>query len=112
MSKYSTVIQVLSVESTPGKKPGPDGVLPTFYAARCVLFQDDGKTVNTVGRLRIPKPLVPIVKEGMFTASFALTVPDYGNDKGDVVSQLTSLIPINAISATNTIADKDQKSSK
>jgi hypothetical protein len=109
MSKYSTVIQVLSVESTPGKKPGADGVIPTFYAARCILFQDDGKTVNTVGRLRIPKPLVSVVKEGMFTASFALVVPDYGNDKGDVVSQLTSLIPVNITNAINTVADKESK---
>jgi hypothetical protein len=107
-SKYSSIVQILSVESTPGKKPSADGVIPTYYAARCILFQDDGKTVNTVGRLRIPKPLVSVVKEGMFTASFALVVPDYGNDKGDVVSQLTSLIPINQTVSATTV-DKDQK---
>jgi hypothetical protein len=109
MSKYSTLVQVLSVEATLGKKAGSDGVIPTYYAARCILFQDDGKTVNTVGRLRIPKQLVPVVKEGMFTASFALTVPDYGNDKGDVVSQLTSLIPVNQTPATNIVADKESR---
>lgn len=96
--QLSSKIQVLTVESTDSKTvDAATGQPYKRIAARCILFNDDN-TVNTVGRLRVPKALVPLVKPGMFTASFGLSVPDYGDNKGDVVALLTSLVPVAAAS--------------
>lgn len=91
--KFSSIIQVLIVEKTDTKTINPDTGKPfQRTAARCILLGDGGDVV-TVGRLRVPKSLEDAVKVGIFRADFALVVPDYGDDKGDVVAQLTNLVP-------------------
>lgn len=99
MSSLSSIIQVLIVEQTDSKTIDQATGQPfKRTAARCILLDEHGQP-TTVGRLRVPKSLVDQVKVGTFTASFALVVPDYGDDKGDVVAQLTSLIPMPSRSA-------------
>lgn len=91
MSSMSSRIQVLTVETTDSKTIDPATGKPfPRVAARCILL-GDGNEVVTVGRLRVPKSLVPQVKTGIFRASFALRVPDYGDNKGDIVAELTAL---------------------
>lgn len=91
--QMSSRIQVLTVEVTDSKTVDPATGKPfQRVAARCILLGDGGEVV-TVGRLRVPKSLQPQVKEGLFRAAFALRVPDYGDNKGDIVAELVSLQP-------------------
>jgi len=90
---FSSRIEVLTVESTDSKTMDPATGKPfKRVAARCILRADDGSVV-TVGRLRVPKALVPQVAPGNFRAAFALRVPDFGDNKGDIVAELTALTP-------------------
>lgn len=94
---FSSTIQILLVEAKDTKVIDPDTGKPRQrHEARCVLLGDDGKSVVTVGRLRIPKALIDKCKVGTFRATFALVVPDYGDNKGDIVAQVTDLTPVGA----------------
>lgn len=98
--KFSSTVQVLLVETTQSKKLNPDTGKPYEQcAARCILLGDNGKDVVTVGRLRVPPALREVVKPGVFRADFALQVPDYGENKGDIVALLTGLVPAPATPA-------------
>lgn len=89
--RFSSILQVLLVEKTLTKKLNPETGKPyEIPYGRCVLLDQDGAVV-TVGRLKIPRELESQVKVGTFNADFALRVPDYGDDKGDIVAQLTAL---------------------
>lgn len=93
---FSSIIKVLTVEVTDSKTIDATTGQPfKRTAARCILLNDDG-SVNTVGRLRVPKSLVPLVKVGDFRATFGLRVPDFGDNKGDIVAELTALQQIDA----------------
>lgn len=90
----TSTIQILKVTEELSKKLNPDTGKPyVSHIARTALINDDGE-LETVGRLRVPRELVDVAKVGTFRAGFALRVPDYGPDKGDVVSVLTSLTPL------------------
>ena len=90
----TSTIQILKLETKFSKKLDPNTGKPfESPEARVALLDDDG-VLETVGRLRVPRALADSVKLGTFRASFALTVPDYGENKGDVVSQLTGLMPM------------------
>jgi len=90
--QLSSRVQVLTVETTDSKTiDAATGQPFKRVAARCILLGDADEVV-TVGRLRVPKSLVPQVKQGTFRASFALRVPDYGDNKGDIVAELVSLV--------------------
>lgn len=96
MSSFASALQILTVETTDSKTVDPATGKPfQRVAARCIVFKDESaKEVVTVGRLRVPKQFVELVKPGMFRAGFSLGVPDYGDNKGDVVAQLVSLQPV------------------
>ncbi|MDP3887122.1 hypothetical protein [Hydrogenophaga sp.] len=91
----SSTIQVLKVENEErtSKKTGDKY---QHFAARCILLDDDGQVV-TVGLLssrRMAPELRDQVKVGTYRAMFAMQVPDYGSDKGDMVAMLTGLVPV------------------
>lgn len=91
---YTSTIQILKVGVELSKKLNPDTGKPyETHIARTALINDDGE-LETVGRLRVPRELVDVAKVGTYRASFALRVPDYGPDKGDVTSVLTGLVPV------------------
>lgn len=91
---FTSTIQILKVSQELSKKINPDTGKPyESTIARTALINDDGE-LETVGRLRVPRDLVSIAAVGVFRAGFALRVPDYGADKGDVVAVLTSLTPV------------------
>ena len=94
--KFSSTIQILMTEVSLTKKLNPETGKPyEIPYARCILLGDDFKAV-TVGRLNIPRDMEGKVREGIFRAGFALVVPDYGNDKGDIVARLIELTEIPA----------------
>lgn len=93
MSTFSSKIQILTVENEE-RTSKRTGNKFTHFAARSILLDDDGQVV-TVGALRVRSDaLRSQCKPGLFTAGFALQVPDFGDDKGDIVAVLTSLTPI------------------
>jgi hypothetical protein len=95
---FSSIMQILLIEKQLTKKTNPETQKPwEIPYARCLLLADDGSVI-TVGRLKIPRALENMVKVGIFHADFSLVVPDYGDDKGDIVSQLTGLRPVAATS--------------
>jgi len=90
---FSSIMQILLIEKQLTKKINPETQKPyEIPYARCILLDQDGAVV-TVGRLKIPRTLEAAVKVGTFHADFALVVPDYGDDKGDIVAHLTGLRP-------------------
>ena len=95
MTNFESCIDVLIVESKKGTKPRPDGTFSEWKEARAVLYSDASfKQVSSVGRLRVPKELTEKIAVGRFTATFSLGVPDYGDNKGDIVAQLVGLTSV------------------
>lgn len=108
---FTSTIQILKVSEELSKKLNPDTGKPyVSHIARTALINDDGE-LETVGRLRVPRELVDVAKVGTYRAGFALRVPDYGPDKGDVVSVLTSLTPLPASGARAALAPATSKAS-
>jgi len=89
---FTSRIQILKVDDPEVKPPrnGMDGY--TVYSAQTALLDDAGN-LTKVGRLPLPENLREIVKVGIYRASFALVVAGWGKTKGDVIAQLTGLIP-------------------
>lgn len=92
MSKFSSMIQVFTIENEE-KTSARTGNKYQHFAARCALLDDSGAVVN-VGALRVPPAMRDQVKIGTFRAGFALQVPDWGDQKGDIVAVLTDLSPV------------------
>lgn len=91
--QWSSTIQVLAVENEErtSKKTGNKF---QHFAARCIVLNDDG-SVLTVGALRIRNPeLQASCKVGTYRATFGLSVPDFGEDKGDIIASVTALSPV------------------
>lgn len=90
---WSSTIQVLSVENEE-RTSKRTGNKFQHFAARCIVLNDDG-SVLTVGALRIRNPeLQAACKPGIYRASFGLQVPDFGEDKGDIIAAVTALLPV------------------
>jgi len=89
---FSSTLNVLVVEKreVTSRKSGQKF---NFVTARCALLNDAGE-VTTVGALRVPPALEEKVKPGIFRAGFALQVPDWGDEKGDIVAVLTDVTPV------------------
>lgn len=93
---FSSTIQIVKMETQQSKKLNPETNKPyESHFARALLLDDDG-AVATLGRLRVPRDLLEVAKVGTFRAHFALTVPDYGDSKGDIVAVLTGLTSVSA----------------
>lgn len=94
---FSSRLHVLAVENEV-KKSKRTGNDYTHFAARCVVLDDAG-TPLTVGTLRSDQ-VVPELRDslkpgmtGIYRAGYGLRVPDFGDDKGDVIAMVTSLMP-------------------
>lgn len=93
MTTFSSTVRILTVESE--ERVSGKGNKYSHFAARAILLADDAETVITVGALRtrdeaLQKQCVP----GLFRATFALQVPDWGDNKGDICAVLTHLTPV------------------
>lgn len=105
MTTFSSVIQVLSIENEE-RVSKSKGTKYQHFAARCILLSDEGEVI-TVGSLtgrRVPPELRDSLKVGTHRAHFALKVPDYGDDKGEIVSVLTGLTAV--VKQAPTVASK------
>lgn len=87
---FHSLIQVLKVDPVE-EKTGKDGSKYTIRTAQTALLADDG-SLEKVGRLRIPERMADQVKVGTFRAGFSLEVAQWGQNKGDVIASLVSLI--------------------
>jgi hypothetical protein len=61
--------------------------------AHCVL-RDESGTPGAVGVWTVPKALEAVARPGLYTCSFGLDSPAYGDQKGKVVVSITGLVPI------------------
>ncbi len=93
--KFASTIQILKVDPVETRKSPKDGSEYQIHTAQTALLNDDGE-LEKVGRLRIPEQMREKVKVGIFRASFALEVAQWGQNKGDVIAQLVDLIPVPA----------------
>jgi hypothetical protein len=88
-----SILEILVINSKSGtaKKTG----LPyTINEAHCVLRNADG-SAGAVGVLTVPKDLEAVAKPGgIYTASFALEAPTYGENAGKIVAALKGLTPV------------------
>lgn len=92
---FSSVIQVLKVEKEE-RTSKRTGNSYEHFAARVILLDEHGQveTVGVINSRRITPELRDSIRVGVFTAGFSLKVPDYGDDKGDVICMLTALVPV------------------
>jgi hypothetical protein len=94
---FSSRLHILAVENEDriGKTSGKTY---RHFAARCIVLNDAGDAM-TVGTLRsdqiVPELRESITKDtrGIYRAGYGLRVPDYGDDKGDVLCMVVSLVP-------------------
>lgn len=100
---FSSTIQVLKVDEPEEKTSPKDQSKYMVHTAQTALLLDDG-TLDKVGRLRIPPALRDVVKVGVFRASFALEVAQWGQNKGDVIAVLTGLVPSRPAPSTAKLA--------
>jgi hypothetical protein len=90
---FSSILQILKINPVDSGISKKSGQPWTRNTAECMLLAADG-SVECVGRLSIPKDMVEALKVGVYTAGFALTVPTFGDQKGDITARLTSLTPV------------------
>jgi hypothetical protein len=89
-----TILEILLVNTKAGnaKKTG----LPySISEAHCVLRDETGKA-GAVGVLTVPKGLEAAAVPGIYTASFAMEAPTYGEMQGKVIAVLKGLVPVPA----------------
>lgn len=104
-SMYSTV-SVLAIENEQ-RKSQRTGNEYQHYAARCVLLDDAGKPVN-VGTLR-SRQMLPDLRDkltvGTFRLGYAIVVPEGGDNKGDLMPMVTSVMPVTSGKASASTAE-------
>ena len=89
---FSSTLQILKVNAVESGVAKATGKPWERHTAECMLLDDDG-AIECVGRLVIPTALRETIKVGIFRAGFALVVPTFGDQKGDISTRLTSLTP-------------------
>lgn len=93
MTVFVSTVQILKIDevvkgiSTKTQKPWER------HTAQCMTLTDDG-VIDKVGVLEIPKALQGQVQPGIYRASFALAVRDWGDRRGLIEAQLTGLLPL------------------
>jgi len=107
MTSFISIVQVLTVENEE-RVSKSKGTKYQHFVCRCILLDENGAvvTVGSMSGRRIPAELRDSIKPGTYTASFSLQVPDWGDDKGEIVSVLTGLAPYNNQPAPSKVAAK------
>lgn len=87
-----TILEILVVNVKEGNAK-KTGNAYKICEAHCVLRDETG-AAGSVGVLTVPKDLEAAAKPGVYTATFALEAPTYGENQGKVVAALKGLIPV------------------
>jgi len=90
---FSSTIQILKVNEVEKGIAKKTGQPWERHTAECMLLADDG-SIDCVGRLVIPTAMRETVAVGIFRAGFALVVPTFGDQQGQITARLTSLLPV------------------
>ena len=88
----ATIIEILLLEVKEGKARA-SGKDYKITEAHCVMRNDD-MTPSRVGVLVVPKSLEDTAKPGIYTCSFGLDAPTYGDDAGKIMPTITGLTPV------------------
>ncbi|MES2949351.1 MAG: hypothetical protein V4858_12500 [Pseudomonadota bacterium] len=91
--KFSSTVNILKVNELETGVSGKTGKPWDRMTAECALLDDDG-VLECVGRLVIPQAMREGIKTGVYRAGFALVVPTFGDQKGDITARLTALTPV------------------
>lgn len=89
----SSTIQILKVNEIESGVSAKTQKPWERHTAECIVLTDDGQ-VECVGRFVVPPALREGLRTGVFRAAFSLRVPTFGDNKGDIVPQLTGLVPV------------------
>jgi len=88
---FSSTVQILKIVNEMRKKR--DGTeYPVRQAVVNVLL--DNGDVECAGNLRLSEPLLEGLTTGTYRAGFSMAQVTYGDNRGDIVSQLVSLTPV------------------
>lgn len=89
-----TILEILLVNTKTGvgKKTNQPY---SISEAHCVLRDETGKA-GAVGVLTVPKGMEASAVPGIYTASFAIEAPTYGDNQGKVIAVLKGLVPVPA----------------
>lgn len=94
---FSSRINVLAVENEERTSKRTNNKY-THFKASCIVLDDAGGVI-TVGALRSDQ-IVPELRDqlkpgvtGLFRVGYGLRVPDFGEQKGDVVAMVVQLTP-------------------
>lgn len=88
----STIVEVLllNTKEGKGKVSGKDYKLTE---AHCVIRKED-LSASGVGVMIIPKALDGTIKPGLYSCSFGLETPTYGDEAGHVVPTIVAMTPL------------------
>ena len=89
---HSSTVQVLKVVNETVEKKDKSGTFQRRLAVVSVLL-DDG-SVECAGNLRLSEALAEGLQPGTYRAGFSMGQVGYGDHRGDIVSQLVSLVPV------------------
>jgi len=89
---HSSTIQILKVVNETREKKDKTSSYQVRYAV-CNILLDDG-TPECAGNLPLPEALVTGLVPGLYRAGFSMGQVTWGDKRGDIVSQLVSLTPV------------------
>ena len=92
MTKFTSTVRILKINPLESKT-SKSGHPYTKQSAECLLMDDTGELV-CVGKLSLPESLRAQAAAGDFRAGFSLEVPTWGDQAGQIVARLVSLIPV------------------
>lgn len=89
---FSSTVQILRVVNETREKKDKSATYQVRYAV-CACLNDDG-TVEVAGNLRLSEALCEGLTPGVYRAGFSMTQVTYGDNRGDITSQVVSLVPV------------------
>ena len=96
---FSSTVQIMRVVNETREKKDKSGTYQVRFAV-CACLTDDGE-VEVAGNLRLSEALVADLKPGLYRAGFSMTQVTYGDNRGDITSQVVSLVPVPVKGAAN-----------
>lgn len=90
---HSVTVQVLKVLVEQREKKAAKGEFYDVREAEVILLDDEGG-IECAGRLPLSKTLAEGLKPGTYRAGFSMVRSAFGDRRGDIISQLVSLLPV------------------